>query len=219
MIANKEDNAVALFISIPKNASTSLHEILEIGFMRELDIKKTIDRTHVISEFHQRLCVYEQRYKLDNIFVFCFVRNPYERVKSWYQYFSAKKNKNIEIKNSSLNSWILDDKCNTNWEKMNKTDWKEENLSPILQSNYLKSNKGINIDFIGRFENFDEDVKKLKNILNKKFKERGFEKVIDYHKMWHKNKSTKIDEELTEESKNMIYELFKEDFERFGYEK
>lgn len=208
---NKE-KTVAAFISIPKCASKSILTSFELGNCRDWH-GNAVTETHVLYENHQRIYVLEDLYDLNNIYLFCFVRNPYQRIVSWYQY-------HIEhsfYKYVTLNDWVKNG-CPIHWKIQNKTDWEKEKLSPLLQYNFIESKKGIKVDFIGKMENFKEDCDKLINILNQKFKERGFKKIIP-NNIIHKNKSIPIKEELTVESKEIIYNLFKKDFEYFDYAK
>jgi hypothetical protein len=145
--------------------------------------------------------------------------------------------------------------CETHWVIQNKTNWKKEKLSPLLQYNFIDA--PTKVDFIGRMENFEEDTLRLKDILNKLFEKHGVSKRISFeqpnkvclqdgcdkvnpsynflterhgkycvlHKkpmmvnVIRKNKSIKTGQTLTQESKDKIYELFKKDFEYFGYDK
>ena len=202
---------VALFISIPKCASKSIQKTLELGIGRDNELHATKEE-HVISENHQRLKVLEVKYNINELFSFCFVRNPYDRIISWYKYYKSHPSYN----KITLNEWVALG-CPIHWESQNKTNWKKEKLNPLLQFNFIDSNRGNNVDFIGRMENYDDDIEKLRKILNDIFKEKGFEKFIPFTKV-HINKTYK-GEELTVESKEIIYNLFKKDFEYFDYKK
>jgi hypothetical protein len=136
---------VAAFISIPKCASNTIREMYQLGFNRDND-SDCCKNNYVIYENHQRLCVLEKRYDLENTFVFTFVKNPYERVRSWFYYHNYN--------NITLNEWIKKG-CKTHWKKQNMTNWVKENKSPLLQYNFIEANKKV--DFIGKMENFEED--------------------------------------------------------------
>ena len=76
-------------------------------------------------------------------YIFTFVRHPYQRIISWFYY-----HKNTEpYRSQSLNEWISNG-CQTHWTIQNKTNWKKENLSPILQYNFIDGNSEIIWDFV-----------------------------------------------------------------------
>jgi len=75
----------------------------------------------------------------------------------------------------------------------------------IKQSEYID----IDVDFIGRYENLQDDFDYVCGQLN-----------IVSHKLPHYNKSTEHNDwesYYTDELKEIVYNFFKEDFERFDY--
>lgn len=135
-----KNNKIGCFISIPKNASKSILNILDLGKNRDNDEDEKIER-FVIYENHQRLQILENKYNLENLFVFCFVRNPYDRIVSWFEY-----HKHIYPYNSmTFENWIYNE-CPHHFVIQNKTNWKDLNITPLLQCNFIKGMKKI--DFI-----------------------------------------------------------------------
>lgn len=196
------------FISVPKCASKTILKMFQLGKNRDnhLDEKQN---TFIIYENHQRLKILEQKYNLENKFIFTFVRHPYNRIKSWYDY-----HKNLEpYKSKSLNEWIKDG-CKTHWKIQNETNWEKDGISPLLQYNFIEGNKSI--DFIGKMENFNEDCRLLISKLNKIFEDNKIKKRINFKNL-KINKSKKSNEILNEESKKIIYKLFKKDFDYFNF--
>ena len=206
---------VGLFISIPKCASKTILNLYKLGKNRDNDKK---DKIHpIIYENHQTLKILENKYNLKDKFIFTFVRNPYDRIISWYNYHrnSKKEKENKIYKKYSLNEWI-DIGCPTHWIVQNKTNWKEENKTPLLQYNFIEGN--TNINFIGRIENFEEDNKKIMKIFNEIYNKENIDIKLEYN--FIKDNSTKRkDNNLTDESKDKIYRMFKKDFDEFNYEK
>lgn len=201
---------IGCFISIPKCASKTVLEIFDLGKNRDQD-NLAIHNHFIIYENHQRLSVLESKYNLENKFVFAFSRNPYSRIKSWYYY-----HKNImPYKKYSLNEWIKNG-CVTHWGVQNQTNWKKIDKSPLLQYNFIEGSKKV--DFIGKIENFEEDSKEIMNILNKKFEENNIKKKLVFKNKIENRSSSKKDQ-ITPENKEIIYNLFKKDFDYFGYEK
>ena len=100
--------------------------------------------------------------------------------------------------------------------KQNGTNWNKLNLSPLLQYNFVDGNKNIN--YIGRMDNFEKDCNNIINEINKIYKNNNINKVIKYNKM-KLNKSNNKNEDITLENKEIIYNLFKKDFDYFNFKK
>jgi len=166
----------------------------------------------IIYENHQRLKILEQKYDLKDKYIFIFVRHPYQRIKSWFYY-----HKNEEpYKSQSLNEWISNG-CQTHWEIQNKTNWKEENLSPLLQYNFIDGNSEIN--YIGKIENFEQDCLNIISQLNTLFDQNNCSKKILYEEIKQNKSSKNNNDEITDENKSLIYNMFRKDFDYFNYQK
>ena len=100
---------VGLFISIPKCGTNTIREMFDLGPNRDNDNTNY----PIIYENHQRLKVLEDKYNLNNIYIFTFVRHPYDRIKSWYYYHKGQ----FSEYNMSLNLWIKNG-CKTKWNKL-----------------------------------------------------------------------------------------------------
>lgn len=210
MITNTDNIKCSVFISIPKCASKTILEMFQLGFNRDCDSR---DKTNhfIIYENHQRLHVLEKKYDLSNMYIFTFVRHPYDRIKSWYYY-----HKNMFPYNEkSLNEWITNG-CKTHWEIQNETNWKAEKITPLLQYNFIKGKTKIN--YIGKIENFENDCKIIISELNKIFIDNNISKTIKYENI-KRNVSVKNKDEISVKNKNIIYNMFIKDFEYFGYSK
>lgn len=205
-----ENKYVGAFISIPKCASKTILKMFELGKNRDNHLDEKENR-FIIYENHQRLKILEKRYNLKNKYIFTFVRHPYSRIKSWYYYH----NNTEPYKSKTLNEWIADG-CKTHWTIQNKTNWKNENLSPLLQYNFIEGNKRIN--YTGKIENFEEDCKNIINNLNKLFIQNNCSKKIIYNYV-KVNCSTEKKDNITDENKELIYKMFKKDFDYFNYKK
>jgi len=203
----------AVFISIPKCATKTIMEMFEMGINRDSDEEENQNH-HIIYENHQRLKVLEIKYNLNNMIVFTFVRNPYDRIKSWFYYHHLD---NIELyKNTTLNVWIKDG-CKTHWKLQNQTNWEYIKESPLLQYNFIKGTTKVN--FIGKMESFEKDCKKIIELLNIKFEKNNIPKKITFNNTIKINSINVPKEEITVENKERIYNMFQKDFEYFGYEK
>ena len=192
--------------------------MLEMGHNRdEHSHEKT--RQYIIYENHQRLKVLEKKYNLTNKFVFAFVRNPYDRIKSWFYYHAELE----PYKSKTLNQWIKEG-CKTHWVTQNRTNWEKEKLNPLLQYNFIEGTKKV--DYIGRIENFEIDCKNIISKINKILKEQKISKQLKYKPIqqnsWRQfptHEKKKKEEEITEENKELIYKMFQKDFEYFNYQR
>jgi hypothetical protein len=208
---NKNNQLLGCFISIPKCASRTILKIFELGNNRDDHFEETTQQ-FIIYENHQRLKVLEEKYNLDNIYTFTFVRHPYKRIKSWYNYHI-----NIEpYKSLTLNEWIKNG-CNTHWIIQNQTNWSKENLTPLLQYNFINGNKKIN--YIGKIENFEKDCKIIISEINQILDVNNCLKKLEYKYEKLNTSYNHNDDNITDENKDLIYNMFKKDFDYFQYEK
>lgn len=188
-----------IFVHIPKSAgvsiSTTLFGNLGGGHRTILDYQKLFPpRTF-------------KRY-----FKFTFIRNPYTRLESAYNF----------LKQGGMNEYDLD------WSKKYLADVESfedfvlNHLDDSLmyswhhfipQAYYLQDEcKEIPLDFIGRFENINQDF----NYVSRKIL--GFEKELPRKNQTigtHKNDSPCMSKAVKEK----IYKLYKEDFDLLGYSK
>lgn len=162
---------------------------------------------------------------------FAFVRHPISRIISWYnhllkhEYFNKIENNSLndkslcynllkgEIKMLPKTERELAEKYDINkWIKilLKKPELFNANYGPLsLQYSYIYSKTGEKlVTDVYKFENYTEN---LKIILKKIGKE---ELISNIEKTNH---SIKKNCELTEESKKLIYDYFKKDFELFNY--
>lgn len=207
---------IACCISIPKCGSKSLLRILGMSNNRdwEGDYRSVSGETSlIIYENHQRLSILERDYDLSDKFVFCFIRNPYDRIISWWNFHFKMY---FYKKYDTIDMWI-NDGCQTHWSIQNKTNWKEEKLTPLLQYNFIDCSDR-SPDFIGKMENFEEDLKEIIIKINEKLEKKSSVRRLSYTPA-RSNTSIKYITELSISSKEKVYELFKKDFIEFGYDK
>ncbi len=199
---------IACMVSVPRCASNSIRELLQLGGNRDDDAEEP-GECRVIYENHQRLAVLERKYDLAGKYVFAFVRNPYERVASWYKCHSSLE----PYASRSFARWVRDG-CPSHWTIQNETNWTAAGLSPLLQGNFLAG--GTPVDFVGRMENFGNDIRRLVHDLNRKCAEAGMDPRFVYRKV-HINRSRPRAEPYSPELRAKVFELFRQDFEAFGY--
>ncbi len=175
-----------IFVHIPKSAGSSMHQALGgtgySGHQKHIKSKKT-----------------------KNYFKFTFVRNPFDRFVSTYFYFKKYGRDgcgDIEMGNvvnryNSLKDFVI------NFDKIHKTEWCYPHWKQ--QTNWIYKD----IDFIGRFENLQEDF----NIVCDKI-------GIPQQELPHRNKSKHkhYTEYYDDETRQIVAEKYAKDIEYFGYE-
>jgi hypothetical protein len=112
-------------------------------------------------------------------FTVTFVRNPFFRIRSYFGY-ARKHTKKLKI----------------NFDRFVESHTK---LAPCVK--FID----CECDFIGKVENFNEDIDRLCKILD-----------VNYEKIPHSNRST-LKPYYTEKTKKIIEDYYKEDLERFNY--
>lgn len=184
---NKIKNKDLYFIHIPKNAGT----------MFTIKYCETNDGHYKITKYDK---------KLWNKTV-AIVRNPYDRVESFYKY--AKMKKSYQHSDDGSTPYKLNELynyCNKNTFEQYINDLCNNKLNKVIHlfPNYywlLTPKKNI-VSKILKFENLEKDINNLFNN-NEKLE------VI--------NKSTEEKVEWTEDLRKKIYDRYKKDFELFGY--
>lgn len=181
-----------VYIPIPKTGITTIRQAL----------------------FHKIYAPYSENYNLsklnsDKYFKFTFIRNPYDRIVSCYSkanqrflYEGFQKYKSMYAKMPFKEfvraiSQIPDSQSDEHFKSQYLfiTD-KEENLIP---------------NFIGRFENLNKDFKKVCKKAN----------VKKIPQLPHRNRSKRkrdYRDYYDKETKRLVQERYKKDFEIFGYE-
>jgi len=141
---------------------------------------------------------------LKSYFVFSFVRNPYERILSFYLYL---KEKEIPKKLNENRPLIKNEEIARSSGSF-KNAIKNGFMIPSFMSYFINNEGEINLDFIGRFENLQHDL----NIICDKIK-------IPRQQLPHKNETDHkhYTEYYDEETKQIVAEKYAKDIEYFGY--
>jgi len=135
-------------------------------------------------------------------FKFAFVRNPWDKVVSHYYYRYRRNAQGIKEDNINFKQWVK----LTYGEKNPKYYNIPKMFAP--QMDWITNEKGeVIIDFIGRFENLNEDFQKVCGIIGKK------RELPHLRKSNHKPYQYYYDDETRE----LIEKIFKKDIDAFGY--
>lgn len=189
LTANNQDKV--LWFRIPKNCSRTLVVLLQEAFGARMSLDP-----HGVA-----WTTYDEK-EFDDYFSFIFVRNPWDRLLSCYLNTvvgpRARYTSFDECSEMSFEEFVV-------W--LEGKDWAklDHHVHPQVRS----IPPGVEPDFIGRVENFDEDV----NRLLKRF---GME--ASHCPRINASKHGHYREYYNERTKEIVARLYKEDIERFGYE-
>ena len=187
-----------IFVHLPKTAGTSINDVLDVevqGHRTLKEIKLLLDKS--IYNSYKKISV---------------VRNPYDRMVSLY-----KSTLPIVMKNARENNYVGDDFTFEDWfwniyNHINNIAHEPLYGAPCYDSMVGDSNK-LSIDYILRFENLEEDWNDMFNDLNLKVPE-----LLRLNTTKHEHYSKYYQYQTGEMMINFIYEIFKKDFDTFGYE-
>ena len=201
----KKDRA-AVFIWMPKNAGTSLLSCLDAPKLKSLkEVKYRFAVNGIVTFGHMDYLKliengYVKRQFDERAYKFAFVRNPYDRAVSLY--FYLKKSGKVQPDDSFLTF------CRCLQEKGFEPIGLY-NVKGLSQCNpQTRWIEGIEMDFLGKMESIDKDSKLL-------FQQIGLPNSSipqlnrTRHAIWK--------EYYCPESKQIIEEIYKEDFVKFGY--
>jgi chondroitin 4-sulfotransferase 11 len=205
MIHSKKYNF--LYIAVAKTATTLIE-----GFLYRNLKHKHLNHIFVSSEEKLDLRKHSTMQEIElkspevqKYWKFTFVRNPYSRVVSWFSYLTQglndQKSKEEHMKDYGTDYLTGDFKDFCNFAPF----WVFNNQFFHL----CDKDENINIDFIGRFENLQEDF----NIVCDKI-------GIPKQKLPHKNKSKHkhYTEYYDDETREIVAEKYAKDIGYFGYE-
>ena len=181
-----------IFVHIPKTGGTSIESL----FIRNAHIKDVTGKHNMVSDIGSEF--------LKKYFTFTFVRNPWDRMVSYYKF--RIKRWNMFNHGESFKEWIRF-LCSDEVQKIKAYHF---NLAIKNQHEFLVSESNeISVDFIGRFENLQEDF----NIICDKI-------GIARRELPHKNKTKHkhYTEYYDDETREIVAEKYAKDIEYLNYE-
>ena len=208
-MSNKYKNA--LFIRVPKTASTSISSVCK-SVMRLQEAQDFLKKEQNIPLYYRTkkcLNVMDKTQEWfnpmqNNIFTFGFVRNPWDRAVSSWKFGSPDDNWNMNFVDfcRNLKKLEINPKCRIA---------KNGLLIHVCEQHpfLIGSNKNLKADYIGRLENLQDDF----NIVCDKI-------GIPRQQLPHKNKTKHkhYTEYYDDETRKIVAERYAKDIELFGYE-
>lgn len=187
-----------LLIHIPKTAGCSIRqsEIMNENFV-----------------WHNHKLARDIR-NLNNFFSFCFIRNPYEKVfSSFCFYFDRDK----AGKYKTFKDFIIDYK-KSKYLGDGIGDLSASRHFKFIQYDYVTSKSGkVIVDFIGQFENLEDDFKKLQLING--IKEEKLLVLPHFNERRNRSDPKTWKDYYTPELANIVYNYWKKDFDFFNFDK
>lgn len=178
-----------IFIHIGKTAGTSITKIIGEPFQKHNTAKEVIK---IIG-----------REKWDNNYKFTVVRNPWDKVFSWYKYRTQLNQSNMKTNPISFADWVA---CTYGENKDPYYYYRPKIFLPQVE--WLKNDNGeIDMDKIIRFENLKEDFEIVANEVG----------VVSDLPHINKTKRTDYREFYDEATKEIIEQWFYEDIKLFNY--
>lgn len=190
----KNYNKKYIFIRVPKNASTSLTK--SVGQIKHYSIDFLIKEVDV---------------NIHNYYTFCIVRNPFDRLVSWFSYhkFNVGKKRDTKLnkhyKNSTFKKWIQNGCILPSSWTMERDKY---NPNPLHQHLWVCDNEdNVLVNFVGRYETLKKDYEIIKNKINinKSLSQVNISKHKDYKKYYDK------------ETIDIVNEKFNKDLKIFNY--
>ena len=203
-----------IFIHIPKTGGTSIEKFFNISPFDN----KIPDYDNLVG-YDRKLGIHLQHATVDEIkknnlipdtvwnsyFKFTIVRNPYDKMYSEYYWVS----KDLGIKDTFSNFILKKGKYKTVLNNRKKWRYRGDHL--IKQQDYILINGKSEMDYIGRFENFNETISYV-------LKEIGVKNDFNIHS----KKMNKIFEHYshfyTRFGKKQIERIYNNDLDYFNYE-
>lgn len=202
-----------IFIHVPKCAGSSIEYYFEVQPFdwREpnfetlcgWDPRRKIHLQHATAQQMLELELVDEKI-WNNYFKFSFIRNPWDRAYSDYYWMMRETGIRDSFENFLLKKNQFSDVLNNQEVK----EYRGDHLIP--QINFLKVNEKIDLDFIGRFENFSSDFKKIRSML-------GLERDMGFHAKKSTKKHPHYSYLYNKKRMKLVQKLYQEDVSYFDY--
>ncbi|MDW5287885.1 sulfotransferase family 2 domain-containing protein [Formosa sp. PL04] len=207
--ANIDFDKNLVFIHIPKNAGTAIYKNLGLDNSNHRTVKQ------YISLFGEK--------NYDDMFSFAFVRNPFSRFISLYNYsrmdvsyYHNNINPEKAIYGYHMDYEILKNKSLEEAAILLKEGRLQHNPPHVQwnpQSFWLKDNENkLNVKYLGRLEDLEFDMRNIYNLI-------GFEHSREVNQI-NSSSGSKLDYRklINPSTRQILEEYYKEDLEFFNYD-
>jgi hypothetical protein len=202
------DRHRCIFVHIPKCAGSSIEAVIWPGRRTEADLWMGF-----VDEHHNRhqtgglqhllasqIALEVGRARFDDYFKFSFVRNPFDRLVSQYTYMAKRPDLRafVDLPEDASFSEYLDRIA------------RREHVQWLPQHRFVLDDEGKPlVDFIGRFETFDDDAREVLRRIG-----------IRSKTIPHRNRTERrpYREYYSEADRAHVEDVYAVDLERFGYE-
>jgi len=190
----------SIFLHIPKTA----------GVLIKYKLKSLPDYKNLFIGHLSESSFFERDVNYNGCFFYTIIRNPWDRLVSGFFHLSQKgprakysgevREKFLKPFNGNFDLFVQELSCNKELQEI---------VHFRSQVYWLKGKNKKEIDFIVRFENLKEDLKKLSELINIQFQAERI-RASSQHRYYT--------EYYTERTKKIVRELYREDIETFGYD-
>ena len=193
-----------IFIEVHKTGSSTTQAVLQ-NVLNESNRTKHVPLDYYLNKFPT---------KFNNYFKFMFVRNPWSRVISLYKREVRRKSYSGDLESFINKIEFATSFCEVIGEQT--LDLPRSKLEKLNQIDYGKINGSdkIHMDFIGRIENLENDLRFIFKKINLDWSENIWGKYKNSNRGSYKKHYT---EYYNNKTKKIIGEKFAEDIEYFGY--
>lgn len=208
------DKYKTIFIHIPKTAGTSIERtLIDYSLNYKGDLKNWYGKVQGYELDHSTLKFMKQhcRYYNESYLKFCVVRNPYERLVSEYHYCKRYFSRFIKHTNT-FREFVLFLRDHFQYVLDNEEKRHFQISHYLPQHKFTHINGECAMDFVIKYETLSQDWTQLCQKLNINI---DLLKVDQNSSKHTYNYLDYYDDEL----KNIVYDLYKEDFIIFQYEK
>lgn len=194
-----------LYIHIPKCAGTSIENVLYGKPLIRFDVENKLWIQHVTMK--ELVEYYFSEEEIESLFTFSIVRNPFDRFVSSYNWLCSVEG--VSKTKETFRDFVF---ARNEFEFLvgEKYRHKKRNYYHHLlpQIEFLERDGDIVVDYVGRFENLQEDWKKISQNI-------GVGVVLPcLNKEKHDHYSSYFDKE----TRAVVEKRYKRDLEYFGYE-